>query len=237
MFLNKKKNKAHFRICYFFHVNIWGHKKQLRFYRKKKWLFLRKLNYFQIKNEEIQSKLKFFFKHQFKSKIYHKHYIRIFYGKLKDYQIRNLYHKSLQSKIPPHQKFIGFLERRLEIVLYRMFFFRSIFQIKQFIRCGYICVNNQIIKYPNFYLNIGDIVTFNFYKTTWYKRYAKILRFFKFFENIKKKKKKKIEFFFFPQYLEINFNILCGILYQPPKTEFVYFKGRMNLEYVRRSYF
>ena len=168
---NKKKNKARFNICYFFNVNIWSQKKQIRFYRKKKWLFLRNLNYFK-KNENNQFKTNqfknnFFFKHQLKSKILHKQYLRTFYGKLKDYQIRNLYHKSLQSKIPPHQKFIGFFERRLDTILIRMFFFRSIYQTKQFIRCGYICINNQIIKHPNFYLQIGDIVTFNFYKTNW----------------------------------------------------------------------
>jgi ribosomal protein S4 len=202
MILKKRKkiNKAHFKICYFFNINIWSQKKQLRYYRKKKWFFLRKLNYFKKSIKDSEENLPksniFFFKHQFKSKILQKHYIRSFYGKLKDYQIRNLYHKSLHSKISPHQKFSGFLERRLDSILMRMFFFRSIFQTKQFIRCGYICVNYRIIKYPNFFVNIGDIISFNYYKTTWYKRYAKIFKIFKYYED-QLNKKKKNDFFFF----------------------------------------
>jgi ribosomal protein S4 len=118
-----------------------------------------------------------------------------------------------------------------------MHFFRNIFLARQAIMYGKILVNNKIIYKPAFLLRIGDLVSLNNKNYAWFLIYSDIFNFFKQCIFFKKRKKTSITSFFFPQYLEINFKILTGMLCQVPNALLVYHPSRMNIEYIRRSYF
>lgn len=244
IFRHKNRYKPRYKICHSFNINIWGHNKIRRF-RRLKWKFLKQRTFYAYteKNklalkraEQNKKPIILYFRKQFKKQLLYKKHLRFFYGKIKDYQIRNLYHKSLCSRMPPHNKFIGFFEKRLDNLLVRIFFFRNIFTARQAILYGNICINRKIIYNPSHLLRIGDTITFAATKYTWYKIYSRIFNVFNQY-SWHKKKKHTIPSLFFPQYLEINFKTLTGMLCTPPQITTVFYPSHMNIEYVRRCYF
>lgn len=54
--------------------------------------------------------------------------------------------------------FISLLEKRLDIVVYRMFHFRSLPSVRQFIRHHGVFVNNSLVTLSYFQLKPGDII-------------------------------------------------------------------------------
>ena len=58
-----------------------------------------------------------------------------------------------------------FLERRLDMVLYRMGFVSSVFEAKQLIFYKKVYINNVLVKSSNYQLNEGDVILINKYKT------------------------------------------------------------------------
>lgn len=61
--------------------------------------------------------------------------------------------------------FISLLERRLDIILYRSKFVKSIFEARQVINHGHILVNGSKVKAPGYILSISDVVQVD--KNSW----------------------------------------------------------------------
>jgi len=105
---------------------------------------------------KTKSKFYFFYKNLF----FTKQQLKMFHGGLKEYQIRNIF-KNTWNKEHSYRTniFIGALEQRLAMVLFRMRLLPTIFACNQFIKHQGVLVNNEIITLTNYRIKIGDILS------------------------------------------------------------------------------
>lgn len=87
-----------------------------------------------------------------------KRVFKFFYGYLKNKVWKKAYYKS-QRKNNKLLYFLNFLENRLVVVLYRMNLVTTLMQGKQFIRHGFVKVNNRYMPYPNYQIKKNDMIT------------------------------------------------------------------------------
>lgn len=131
-----------------------------------KWTVTRRqmVPYFRTKN-----RFAFFYKNLF----FTKQQLKNFYGGLKEYQIRNIF-KNTWNKEQLYRTniFIGSLEQRLSILLFRMRVLPTVYTCNQLITHHGIFVNNQKITLANFRVKIGDIVSIS--QTQWFMFYKHI---------------------------------------------------------------
>ena len=95
----------------------------------------------------------------FKNLLEERKKLSIIYGGLGEKQIQKLL---LQAK-KLHGKFdenlIKILEKRLDVALFRICFFPTIFSAKQWISHKHVYVNNSLVTLPGYQLKAGDIIT------------------------------------------------------------------------------
>ena len=73
--------------------------------------------------------------------------------------LRGIY-KTLQRRSRnKYERIVSFLERRLDIVIYRFGFVRNIFISQQLINCCFVSVNGMTVNFNNYLLSDGDIVS------------------------------------------------------------------------------
>lgn len=140
--------------------------KQFLITKNMKWTVARRqmVPYFRTRNRFI-----FFYKNMF----FTKQQLKNFYGGLKEYQIRNIF-KNTWNKEQLFRKniFIGALEQRLGMVLFRMKVLPTIYTCNQLIKHHGIFVNNKKISLANFRVELGDIVSIP--QTQWFMFYKHI---------------------------------------------------------------
>jgi ribosomal protein S4 len=122
--------------------------------KKKKWnLFKTKLK--QEKEIKPEKKEKFFQK-----RLFEKQKFKNFYGCIPEYQLKNLLKKiNKKKKIDVLKNFTLSIESRLDIVILRLGFAKTIFHSKQLINHNKILVNNKKVNKSNYLLKKGDIIT------------------------------------------------------------------------------
>jgi ribosomal protein S4 len=134
-------------------------------------------------------------------------FFRTYYG---DFTIKKFkqYLKRINTRrIDYASKIIFLLESRLDILLYRLNFFKNPREARNFIKSKKILLNNNIINKLNYQLYINDVIDLN----SKYKKY--------FFKRIKYRLKKKQILFNYPKYLEINYKIMKSIFILYPKKK------------------
>ena len=110
------------------------------------------------------------YKFQYKNLFFTKQQLKNFYGGLHEYQIRNIFKKTWNKELFYRRNiFIGGLEQRLNMFLFRMRLLPTIFACTQFIMHKGILVNNQCISLPSFRVKLGAIVSIP--KNHWYMFY------------------------------------------------------------------
>lgn len=87
-----------------------------------------------------------------------KRVFRFFYGYLKNSVWKKAFYESKYKK-NKLLHFLNFLENRLVVVLFRMNLSLSLMQAKQFIRHGFIKVNNRCMPYQNYQIKKNDIIS------------------------------------------------------------------------------
>nr|YP_009049424.1 ribosomal protein S4 [Sargassum muticum]YP_010381303.1 ribosomal protein S4 [Sargassum kjellmanianum]UVW81835.1 ribosomal protein S4 [Sargassum siliquastrum]AIE46220.1 ribosomal protein S4 [Sargassum muticum]UDH59688.1 ribosomal protein S4 [Sargassum kjellmanianum]UQV81219.1 ribosomal protein S4 [Sargassum muticum] len=85
--------------------------------------------------------------------------LRRFYGDLSHNTLKKICILLFKSEAPI-QRLLGILEGRLDVTLYRLGFFHSIFYSRQAIQHNKVLVNGKYIKNNNFILQKGDFVEF-----------------------------------------------------------------------------
>jgi small subunit ribosomal protein S4 len=95
---------------------------------------------------------------EFGKRLQEKQKLRQNYG-LSEVQMRNLFHEALNSRQNTGTKLIELLERRLDNVVFRAGFARSIPAARQLVNHGHILVNGRRVDIPSFRLKIGQEVT------------------------------------------------------------------------------
>jgi small subunit ribosomal protein S4 len=82
--------------------------------------------------------------------------VKGYYGNLGEKQFRRLYAEAVRRKGDTGENLIGLLERRLDMVVYRMKFVPTVFAARQFVNHGHILVNGKRVNIASYRVADGD---------------------------------------------------------------------------------
>ena len=84
--------------------------------------------------------------------------MKFYYGNMNERQFRNVYRKALNKKGNTSENLVGFLERRLDTIIYRAKFATTVFSARQLINHGHIKVNSKKVNIPSYLLKEKDMI-------------------------------------------------------------------------------
>ena len=84
--------------------------------------------------------------------------MKFYYGNINERQFRNVYRKAIQKKGNTTENLVGFLERRLDTVVYRAKFATTVFSARQLINHGHIKVNSKKVNIPSYLVKAEDTI-------------------------------------------------------------------------------
>ena len=147
--------------------------------------------------------------------------LRRFYGNIG----RRKFNKSFQTlAIKPNistQSFGYFLESRLDVILYRANFFKSIFSARQYINHKKVYVNGNLITKCGYRIKIEDVVS------------VKDPVFF--YWNLKSSLKRRFILGNYPPYLHVNYKLGLVKLLNLPKNELVPFPFFVDIKSINHN--
>ena len=73
-------------------------------------------------------------------------------------QFRNVYRKALKKRGNTTENLIGFLERRLDIIIYRAKLATTVFSARQLVNHGHIKVNGRKVNIPSYLVKEKDTI-------------------------------------------------------------------------------
>ena len=85
--------------------------------------------------------------------------LSLIYGSLSKKQIQKLFFQAKKFDGKFDENFIKIIESRLDVVLFRICFFPTIFSARQWINHKHILVNNSIVSLASYQLKSGDIIS------------------------------------------------------------------------------
>ena len=142
--------------------NIWGNFEKIETFNTKQWKSIvrslkdknTKASIFNRKDNSLKT--------LYKRRLMNKQKIKSFYGNM-SYKILKKYYVIIKNKNKKNimDNLLVFLETRLDIFLYRIGLFSSIFNIKQAINHKKIKVNGVIVSYSGYILKKGDYITYD----------------------------------------------------------------------------
>jgi len=142
---------------------------------------------------------------------------RAYYGNFNLKNFRKYIKKSLKRNLDFMSSLLLLLECRLDMILYRINLVNTPKQAKQYIKQGYIFVNNKCITNYKQQIYINDVISTN------KKKY--------FYNILLKNFSKKKNIFNYPRYLEVNYKIMkCMLIFYPKRKDLLLtFKKDMNI--------
>ncbi len=81
-----------------------------------------------------------------------------YYANLNERQFRRMFEEAGRRKGDTGALFIGLLEQRLDMVVYRMNFVPTVFAARQFVNHKHVMVNGKIVNIGSYRLKPGDVV-------------------------------------------------------------------------------
>jgi small subunit ribosomal protein S4 len=81
------------------------------------------------------------------------------YGRVNERQFESVFKVAAKMKGNTAENFIGLLERRLDMAIYRLNLAPTIFSARQLVSHKHIEVNNKIVNIPSFKLKNGDVIS------------------------------------------------------------------------------
>ena len=84
--------------------------------------------------------------------------MKFYYGNMNERQFRNVYRKAIKQKGNTTENLVGFLERRLDTVIYRAKFAMTVFSARQLINHGHIRVNGKKVDIPSYLTKADDTI-------------------------------------------------------------------------------
>ena len=84
--------------------------------------------------------------------------MKFYYGNMNERQFRNAYRKAIKKKGNTTENLVGFLERRLDTVVYRAKLATTVFSARQIINHGHIKVNGTKVNVPSYLIETKDII-------------------------------------------------------------------------------
>jgi small subunit ribosomal protein S4 len=95
---------------------------------------------------------------EFGKRLHEKQKLRLNYG-LTELQMRNIFEEALRSRQNTGTKLIELLERRLDNVVFRAGFARSIPAARQLVNHGHVLINAKRVDIPSYRLRVGEVVS------------------------------------------------------------------------------
>ena len=165
-YLKKKKlNRKKTKILLQTRSNFWGSSKFFRSY-KKRWLLLRKQYSLKLNCPESlyletkQLKPRYLYQKLLKKK----QIFKLFYGNLKESQIKKLFKTKNKNKI---SLIIRQLESRLDLILYRSGLVHTLYEARQLIKHKKIYINESCVYSKNYILKPKDILFIDYRSKTY----------------------------------------------------------------------
>lgn len=87
--------------------------------------------------------------------------LRLFYHYITHRQIRRLDYVARRKQSNGLGYFLLFMETRASFIVYRLNWVFSVFEVKSFLKLGYLVVNDSIVTYYHHTCTIGDVVSVN----------------------------------------------------------------------------
>ena len=84
--------------------------------------------------------------------------MKFYYGNMNERQFRNVYRKAIKKKGNTTENLVGFLERRLDTIIYRAKFAITVFAARQLINHGHVKVNGKKVNIPSFLVKAEDSI-------------------------------------------------------------------------------
>jgi len=84
--------------------------------------------------------------------------LKFYYGNMNERQFRNVFRKALQKRGNTTENFIGFLERRLDTVIYRAKFAITVYAARQLINHGHVKVNGKKVNISSYLVTEKDTI-------------------------------------------------------------------------------
>ncbi len=84
--------------------------------------------------------------------------LRGYYANLSERQFRRIYEEASRSRGDTAENMVGLLERRLDIVIYRMNLVPTVFAARQFVNHGHVLVNGSRVNIPSYVVREGDVI-------------------------------------------------------------------------------
>ena len=84
--------------------------------------------------------------------------MKFYYGNMNERQFRNIYLKAIQKKGNTSENLVGFLESRLDTIIYRAKFATTVFSSRQLINHGHFIVNGKKVNIPSYSVKTNDVI-------------------------------------------------------------------------------
>ena len=82
--------------------------------------------------------------------------LRGYYGNITEKQFRRTYDEAVRRRGDTGENLIGLLERRLDIIVYRLNLVPTVFAARQFVNHGHVNVNGRRVDIPSYQVKEGD---------------------------------------------------------------------------------
>lgn len=216
--VNLLKNKH--KLCRKYKDDIWGD-----VLRKGK--FTRTGEFLQENSREL-SNTRQFRTDSYKKLITDRKKVCLFYGGLKVRELKR-YCSEAKNLVTGRSNFndtvVTLLERRLAVIVYRLNFVTSVAHGINLVKAGYFLVNRELILKPNYLVQEGDVI--------------EVREEFK--DEIQKSLELRLENeflpFMHPKYVEVNYELMGGVLMYYPRMAEVYFPFVLDEDFFYMSYF
>lgn len=143
MVVMTKRVQAKSKICRRLGVNLWGRQKNP----------IVKRDYPPGEHGAKRRKIS-----DFGQQLRAKQRLKGYYGNVTEKQFRRLYQEASRRRGDTAENMVGLLERRLDMVVYRLNFVPTIFAARQLINHGHVLVNGQRVNIPSYQVREGDTV-------------------------------------------------------------------------------
>lgn len=138
-----KRISAKGKICRRLGVNLWGRSKDP----------LARRNYAPGEHGSKRRKMS-----GYALQLAAKQRLKRYYANMNERQFHRMFEEAARLRGDTAENLVGLLERRLDIIVYRMNFVPSVFAARQFVNHGHVKVNGKRVDIPSYLCKEGDQV-------------------------------------------------------------------------------
>jgi small subunit ribosomal protein S4 len=84
--------------------------------------------------------------------------LKRYYANMTERQFHRMFEQAVRLRGDTAENLVGLLERRLDMIVYRMNFVPTIFAARQFVNHGHVKVNGQRVDIPSYLCKEGDLI-------------------------------------------------------------------------------